>query len=284
LSATRIIIDHPGGPEVLRQETYDPGAPGPGEALVRHEAIGLNFIDTHHRSGRYPLPSYPSPLGLEAAGIVEQIGPGVTTVAPGDRVAYATMRVGAYADRRVVPVDRLLPVPPGLDLRTAAAALNKGLTAHFLCHTTHAAQPGETILVHAAAGGVGSILCQWLRLKGATVIGTVGTAEKIAFAESAGCHHVLVLDTDDIVRRVREIAGAAMLPVVYDAVGPATFDLSLQCLGSAACSSRSALPPARCRRSISGRSTGAARSTSRARALPTTRKRRLEAAALARAD
>jgi NADPH2:quinone reductase len=230
MQGTRIVIDHPGGPEVLRAESYETGAPGPGEALVRHEAVGLNFIDTHHRNGRYPLPSYPSPLGLEAAGIVIEVGPGVTEVAAGDRVAYSSLKVGAYSDVRVVAADRLIPVPAALDLQTAAAALNKGLTAHFLCHTTHAVQKGETILVHAAAGGVGSILCQWANHLGATVIGTVGRAEKAAFARGNGCTRVIVTENEDFVAVVREMTGGRGVPVVYDAIGPATLDGSLRCL------------------------------------------------------
>jgi NADPH2:quinone reductase len=226
----RIVIDRPGGPEVLRAERFDPGVPGPGEALVRQEAIGLNFIDCHHRSGRYPLAAYPSPIGLEAAGIVEQVGPGVTDVTVGDRVAYSAMQVGAYATHRRVPADRLLAVPAAIDLRTAAAALNKGLTAHFLCHTTHAVQPGQTILVHAAAGGVGSLLSQWARRRGARVIGTVGSRAKVAFAQENGCARVIVADTEDVVAEVRAMTGGEGVPVVYDGVGPATFDLSLRCL------------------------------------------------------
>ncbi len=226
----RILIDHPGGPEVLEAQPYETGEPGSGEALVRHEAVGLNFIDCHHRSGRYRLPSYPSPLGLEAAGTVLQVGPGVTEVAPGDRVAYSVMRVGAYSDVRVMPADRLIPVPDSLDLRTAAAALNKGLTAHFLSHTTHVVQPGETILVHAAAGGVGSILCQWAQHMGATVIGTVGNPDKVAFARANGCARVIATEQEDFVAAVRDFTGGRGVPVVYDAVGPATFEGSLRCL------------------------------------------------------
>jgi NADPH2:quinone reductase len=230
MQGTRIVIDHPGGPEVLRQESYETGLPGPGEVLVRHTAVGLNFIDCHHRTGRYPLPAYPSPLGLEAAGEVLEVGPGVIGLTRGDRVAYSVMRVGAYSDVRIVGADRLLSVPDHMDLITAAGALNKGLTAHFLCHTTYEVQPGETILVQAAAGGVGSILCQWARSKGATVIGTVGRAEKAAFAEASGCARVVVLDQENVVEVVRGMTGGRGVPVVYDAVGPATFELSLRCL------------------------------------------------------
>jgi NADPH2:quinone reductase len=230
MQGTRIVIDHPGGPEVLRQESYETGLPGPGEVLVRHTAVGLNFIDCHHRTGRYPLPAYPSPLGLEAAGEVLEVGPGVIGLTRGDRVAYSVMRVGAYSDVRIVGADRLLRVPDHMDLITAAGALNKGLTAHFLCHTTYEVQPGETILVQAAAGGVGSILCQWARSKGATVIGTVGRAEKAAFAEASGCARVVVLDQENVVEVVRGMTGGRGVPVVYDAVGPATFELSLRCL------------------------------------------------------
>ncbi len=230
MQGMRIVIDRPGGPEVLRAESYETGAPGPGEALVRQEAVGLNFIDLHHRNGRYPLPSYPSPFGMEAAGIVLEVGPGVTEVAPGDRVAYSSLKVGGYANVRVVAADRLIPVPATVDLQTAAAALNKGLTAHFLCHTTYPVQKGETILVHAAAGGVGSILCQWAHHLGATVIGTVGRAEKAAFARANGCARVIATDTEDFVPVVREMTDGRGVPVVYDAIGPATIDGSLRCL------------------------------------------------------
>ena len=228
-TATRMMIDRPGGPEVLRLETVALGAPGAGEVLVAHAAIGLNFIDTHHRNGRYPLPAYPSPIGMEAAGTVLAVGPGVVDVRVGDRVAYSALQVGAYSDYRVVPADRLVPVPEAVPLDVAAAALNKGLTAHYLCHDTHVVKPGETILVHAAAGGVGSILAQWARHIGATVIGTVGGAAKVAFAEAQGCHRVVRTDDPEWPAAVRTAAGGGVA-VVYDAIGPATFDGSLLCL------------------------------------------------------
>jgi len=230
MQGTRIVIDRPGGPEVLRQESYETGRVAAGEVLVRHTAIGLNFIDLHHRSGRYPLPSYPSPIGLEAAGEVLEVGPDVTDLKTGDRVAYSAMQVGAYSDVRIVAADRLLRVPDGIETITAAGALNKGLTAHFLCHTTYEVQKGETIVVHAAAGGVGSILCQWAASKGAIVIGTVGRADKAAFAKANGCARVVVLDREDVVDIARKMTDGRGVPVVYDAVGPATFDLSLRCL------------------------------------------------------
>jgi NADPH2:quinone reductase len=228
--AIRIMIDRVGGPEVLRSERVALLPPGPGEVLLKHAAVGLNFIDTHHRNGRYPLPSYPSPLGMEAAGTVLALGPGVTEVQLGDRVAYSYMKVGAYTDYRVVPADRLVPVPDAMSLEVAAAALNKGLTAHYLSHATYVVKPGDIILVHAAAGGVGSILAQWASHIGATVIGSVGSTAKMDFARAQGCHHVVRTDDPDWVDAVRTAAGGRGVAVVYDAIGPATFDGSLRCL------------------------------------------------------
>jgi NADPH:quinone reductase len=230
IEATRIIITRPGGPEVLREERITLAPPRPGEALIEHAAIGLNFIDTHHRNGRYRLPSYPSPIGVEASGTVVAIGPGVEVVRPGDRVAYSSMQVGAYADRRAVPVDRLIPVPDRIPLDVAAAALNKGLTAHYLCHSTHAVVSGETILVHAAAGGVGSILAQWANHIGARVIGTVGSAAKRDFARAQGCADVVVTAEADWPDQVRALTDGRGVPVAYDAIGPATFEGTLRCM------------------------------------------------------
>jgi NADPH2:quinone reductase len=224
-----IRIQRTGGPEVLAWEQVDVSAPGPGEVLLRQTAIGLNYIDTYHRSGYYPLPSLPAVLGREGAGVVEAVGPDVADLRPGDRVAYALLP-GSYAERRTAPAERLVPLPPGIDERTAAAVLLKGLTAHYLLRRTRRLAAGETILLHAAAGGVGLIACQWAKHLGATVIGTVGSPEKADLARAHGCDHVIRYDEEDFVARVREISGGAGVPVVYDSVGRDTFSRSLDCL------------------------------------------------------
>ena len=217
-----------GGPEVLSLDEVEVGAPGPGEARVRHTAIGVNFVDTYHRSGLYPLP-LPSGLGVEAAGVVEKVGPGVSEVAPGDRVAYAATP-GAYSEARVIPADRLVKLPERLSDRQAAAMMVKGLTVHALVRRTHRVEPGETVLFHAAAGGVGLIAIQWLKAIGATVIGTVGSDAKAALARAHGCDHVVVYTREDFAKRVREITGGEGVRVVYDSVGKDTFEGSLDCL------------------------------------------------------
>lgn len=224
-----IRIHATGGPEVLRWEEVPVPHPQTGEALIRHTAVGLNFIDTYHRSGLYPLP-LPSGLGLEAAGVVEEVGEGVTEVTPGQRVAYAGGPPGAYAERRVIPAHRLVPLPDSIDDATAAAVMVKGLTAWFLLRRTHLLCEGETILFHAAAGGVGLLACQWAASLGATVIGTVGSEAKEELARSNGCRHVLVSGRDEVPRRVRELTGGRGVRVVYDSVGRATWDSSLDCL------------------------------------------------------
>lgn len=223
-----VRIHETGGPSVLRWEEVEAGAPGPGEARVRHAAVGLNFIDTYHRSGLYPLP-LPAVIGSEGAGTVVAVGPGVTEVVAGDRVAYAGP-VGAYAEERLVPAHRLVPLPDGFDERLAAAAMLKGMTAQYLLRRTHRVEPGETVLLHSAAGGVGLIAAQWAKSLGATVIGTVSSDEKAALAREAGCAHVVVTSREDFVARVREITGGAGVRVVYDAVGKDTFLRSLDCL------------------------------------------------------
>jgi len=223
-----IRIHETGGPEVLRWEEVAVGAPGPGEARVRHTAVGLNFIDTYHRSGLYPLP-LPAVPGSEGAGVVVQVGDGVAGLKPGDRVAYAGP-VGAYAEERLVAADRLVPLPDGVDDRVAAAAMLKGMTAQYLLRRTHRVEAGETILLHSAAGGVGLIAAQWAKSLGATVIGTVSTDEKAALAREAGCDHVVVTSREDFVARVKEVTGGAGVRVVYDAVGKDTFAGSLDCL------------------------------------------------------
>jgi NADPH2:quinone reductase len=225
-----IRIHAHGGPEVLRWDEVALPAPGPGEALVRHTAVGVNFIDTYHRSGLYPVGPLPSGLGSEAGGVVEAVGAGVTEVAPGDRVAYAGGPPGSYAERRVMPAARLVPLPQTIDERMAAAALLKGMTVEYLVCRTYPVRSGETVLFHAAAGGVGLIACQWLKSVGATVIGTVSTDEKAELARAHGCDHTVVTAREDFVARVRELTRGRGVPVVYDSVGRDTFLRSLDCL------------------------------------------------------
>ncbi len=230
---TRAIRIHAhGGPEVLQYETLDIGEPGAGEARIRNSAVGLNFIDVYSRSGLYPVAGLPSGLGFEGAGIVDAIGAGVSNVAPGDRVAYATGPAGAYAEVRNLPAAHLLRLPPEIDERRAAAMMLKGMTAQYLIHSTFAVKPGDHVLFHAAAGGVGSIACQWLNAMGAIVIGTVGSAEKAALARARGCAHTINYRDEHISSRVREITGGDGVAVVYDSVGAATFEASLDALRS----------------------------------------------------
>ena len=219
-----------GGPEVLRWESYDPGQPAAGEALVRHEAVGLNFIDVYHRTGTYPLPSLPAIPGMEGAGIVKAVGDGVTEVAAGDRVAYAALPPGAYAEARLIPAHRLVKVPDAIPLQQAAAMMLQGMTARYLLRGCYEVKAGDTILIHAAAGGVGLIVCQWANHLGATVIGTVGSEAKAELAKSYGCHHAILYDEEDFAERTREITGGKGVDVVYDSVGQATFMKSLDCL------------------------------------------------------
>ncbi|HEX4259982.1 MAG TPA: quinone oxidoreductase [Acetobacteraceae bacterium] len=218
-----------GGPEVMQWEDVPTPEPGPGEALVRHEAVGLNYIDVYFRTGLYKAPSMPVTPGMEGAGIVVAVGPGVSDVAPGDRVAYAGGPVGAYATERVLPADRLLKLPAAIDTRTAAAMMLQGMTAQYLIRRTHRVAAGETILVYAAAGGVGLILCQWARHLGATVIGIVSTEEKAALARDNGAAHTII-GYGDLPAQVKRITGGAMVPVVYDNIGRDTFAASLDCL------------------------------------------------------
>lgn len=224
-----IRIHATGGPDVLCWEHVEVGNPTEGQARVRHTAVGVNFIDTYHRSGLYPL-SLPSGLGSEAAGVVEAVGPGVTVVRPGDRVAYAGGPPGSYSESRVMPANILVPIPDGVADQTAAAVMLKGMTAQYLIRRTYPVKAGETVLLHAAAGGVGLIACQWLKALGATVIGTVGSDEKAVMARAHGCDHVIISTREDIAKRVREITGGAGVPVVYDSVGKDTFLSSLDCL------------------------------------------------------
>ena len=225
-----IRIHHYGGPEVLRWEEVAVGDPGPGELRIRHGAIGLNYIDVYHRTGLYPLPALPWTLGMEGAGRVEAVGPGVTEFNVGDRVAYASPPVGAYAEVRLMPADRVVALPDTIDERTAAAMLLQGMTAQYLLRRSYRVQAGDAILLHAAAGGVGLIASQWARHLGATVIGTVGSEAKAALARAHGCDHVIDYRRENIVERVREITGGAGVAVVYDSVGKDTFMDSLDCL------------------------------------------------------
>jgi len=219
-----------GGPEVLTWDSMPDGDPGPGEIRVRHGAVGVNFIDTYHRSGLYPLPALPSGLGMEAAGVIEAVGEGVTELSVGDRVAYGTGPLGAYSEARVMPTDPVLKLPDTIDDRTAAAMMLQGLTVQYLIRRLFPVQAGMTVLVHAAAGGVGLIACQWLKHLGATVIGTVGSPEKAALAKAHGCDHPILYRQEDFVARVRDITDGKGVPVVYDGVGKDVFDGSLDCL------------------------------------------------------
>jgi NADPH:quinone reductase len=224
-----IRFHKPGGPEVLVWEEVNVGKPGPGEARIRHTAVGLNFVDIYNRSGLYPAP-LPSGLGSEGAGVVEEVGAGVSDLKPGDRVAYGSSPLGAYSEARLIPADRLLKLPDSIDDKTAAAMMLKGLTVQYLIRQTYRVKSGDTILLHAAAGGVGLILSQWAKHLGATVIGTVGSDEKAKLAKDHGCAHVIVYTREDFAKRVEEITGGKKVPVVYDSVGKDTFLKSLDCL------------------------------------------------------
>jgi NADPH2:quinone reductase len=225
-----IIIEKTGGPEVLAWRDFDPGLPGPGEALVRHEAVGLNFIDVYHRTGLYPMGNLPAVPGMEGAGVVETTGEGVQNCAPGDRVAYAGLPPGAYAQVRRIPAHRLVQLPDAISMREGAAMMLQGMTARYLLKGCYPVKKGDRILIHAAAGGVGLIACQWARHIGATVIGTVGSLEKAKLASKNGCDHPVLYQEEDFVTRVRELTGNEGVDVVYDSVGQATFLPSLDCL------------------------------------------------------
>jgi len=223
-----IRIHKTGGPEVLSWEEVELGKPGPGEARIRQTAVGLNFIDTYNRGGIYPV-AMPTVLGNEAAGIIEELGPGVTDLKIGDRVAYGNAPIGSYAEARLIPAGRLVKLPDGVSDQQAAAIMLKGLTAWYLLRQTYRVKPGETILFHAAAGGVGSLACQWARHLGVTVIGTSSTS-KMALAKSHGAAHVIDYTKEDFAKRVIEITDGKKLPVVYDGVGKDTWAQSLDCL------------------------------------------------------
>ncbi|MEO8304956.1 MAG: quinone oxidoreductase [Betaproteobacteria bacterium] len=224
-----IRIHAHGGPEVMHFEDVPVGDPGAGEARIRHTAIGVNYIDTYHRSGLYKLPM-PSGLGMEAAGTVEAVGAGVAGVAAGDRVAYCSGPLGAYSEVRTIPADRLVKLPDSVADRVAATIMLKGLTTQYLFRQTYKLKAGDTILFHAAAGGVGLIACQWARALGVTMIGTVGSDEKAALAKANGCTHTIVYTRENFVERVKALTGGKGVPVVYDGVGKDTFPASLDCL------------------------------------------------------
>lgn len=225
-----IVLSETGGPENLRWQEVTVGEPGPGQVRLRHTAIGLNFIDVYHRTGLYPLPSLPAVIGLEAAGIVEAVGPGVSDLPAGTRVAYASPPAGAYAEVRLMPADRLVALPDGIDDAGAAAMMLKGMTAEYLLCRTYKVKAGDTILVHAASGGVGLIVCQWAKHLGAQVIGTVGSDAKAKLARAHGCDHPIVYTRENFVDRVKALTGGAGVAVVYDSVGKDTFMGSLDCL------------------------------------------------------
>ncbi len=227
--ARAICFSKTGGPEVLRLETVAVGEPGPGEARVRHRYVAVNFIDIYFRTGAYPLP-LPSGLGSDAVGVVEAVGPGVTEVRAGDRVGYLLGPQGAYSDVRVMPADVLIPLPDGISDRSASTLMMKGMTAQYLFRQVHPLHGGETILFHAAAGGVGLIACQWARALGVTMIGAVSTEEKAQIARANGCAHTIVTSREGIATRVREITEGKGVPVVYDSVGKDTLQASLDSL------------------------------------------------------
>lgn len=225
-----IKIHSTGGPSVMRWEDHDPGAPGSGEVRLHQEAVGLNFIDVYHRTGLYPLPALPAVIGLEGAGVVESVGAEVSGFKPGDRVAYAGIPPGAYAQDRCIPAHRLLRLPDGISSRQAAGMMLRGMTARYLLFGCHPVKSGDRILIHAAAGGVGSIVCQWASHLGAEVIGTVGSPEKAEIARKNGCDHPILYAEVDFAERVKAITGGRGVDVVYDSVGQATFLQSLDCL------------------------------------------------------
>ena len=224
-----IRIHETGGPEVLRWEEIEVGEPGPGQVRLRQTACGLNYIDVYGRTGLYPVGEFPAILGMEAVGVVDAVGDGVNSVSAGDRVAYA-MQIGAYAEARLVDAGKLVKIPDSIDDKTAAAMMLKGLTAHYLLFRTYPVKQGDAILVYAAAGGVGLILCQWASLLGATVIGCVGSQEKADLAKANGCEHTILYRDEDIPTRVRELTNGTGVAAAYDSIGKATFEASLDSL------------------------------------------------------
>jgi NADPH:quinone reductase len=225
-----IRIQKPGAAGVLKWVEVEVGNPGPKEVRIRHTAVGLNYIDIYHRSGLYPLPSYPAALGMEGAGVIEAVGRSVRDLKVGQRVAYATLPLGSYCEARLIAADRVVPVPAGVSDEIAAAVMLKGMTAEYLIRRTYRVGKNDTILAHAAAGGVGTILCQWAKHLGATVIGTVGSAKKAKIARALGCDHVIDYSRQDVAKRVRSITRGAGVAVVFDGVGKATFHGSIDSL------------------------------------------------------
>nr|CDQ33031.1 Quinone oxidoreductase 1 [Virgibacillus halodenitrificans] len=228
--AKRVQFARTGGPEVLEYVDVTPAEPGPGEVRVRNRAVGLNFIDIYFRTGLYPAPSLPSGLGTEGAGEIDAVGEGVKGFAPGDRVAYAQGALGAYAELHVLPAEKVVALPEAISFETAAAAMLKGLTVQYLLRQTYRVKEGETILFHAAAGGVGSIACQWAKALGVKLIGTVSSPEKAELAKRNGAWATIDYTRENVVERVRELTGGEMVPVVYDSVGKDTWETSLDCL------------------------------------------------------
>jgi len=224
-----VVISKNGGPEVLELKDIKLNNPNSNEVLIKNEAIGLNYIDTYHRSGLYPV-ELPSSIGIEGAGVVKQIGSNVQEFQVGDRVAYASMPIGSYSTHRIFPTKKLVKVPNEIDLKNVVTLMTKGFTVFYLLHKTYKVQSGETILFHAAAGGVGQIFCQWAKSLGCKVIGTVGSDEKIEIAKKNGCDHVINYSKDNFAEKVKEITNGLGVPVVYDGVGKKTFDLSIECL------------------------------------------------------
>lgn len=227
--AKTVIIEDFGGPEALKLVDRDPGAPGAGEVRIRHEAIGLNFIDVYHRTGLYPL-DLPHALGMEGAGVIEAVGDGVTHLKPGDRAAYAAAPPGSYCEARVMPAAQVVPLPDAIGFETAAAMMLQGMTVEYLFHRTTPLAKGDTVLFHAAAGGVGSIACQWARSEGIRLIGTAGSDEKCRMALERGADHCINYNTGDFTARVMELTDGQGVDVVMDSVGKDTFDGSLDCL------------------------------------------------------
>ena len=226
--AKAIRFHRQGGPEVLQLDDISVGDPGPGQVRIRHTAIGVNFVDIYQRAGLYPMQT-PAVAGNEGAGVVEAVGPGVKELKKGDRVAYTGLP-GSYCEQRVVPAERMVKIPKGISDEQAASMMLKGMTVHYLIFSTYKVRKGDTVLWHAAAGGVGLIACQWLKKLGVTVIGTVGSEEKAKLAKAHGCKHVVNYSTENFVERVKEITKGKKVPVVYDSVGKSTWDGSLDCL------------------------------------------------------
>jgi len=224
-----VKIEKNGSPEVIKIEEITLGKPGNDEVLIEHVAIGLNYLDNYHRSGLYPV-KLPSGIGIEASGIIKEVGPNVSNFSIGDKIAYSAMPLGAYSTHRIFPTKNLVKVPDGIDLTLATTLMTKGLTTYYLLHKTYPVSSGETILYHAAAGGVGQIFCQWAKSLGCKVIGTVGSDEKINLAKKNGCDEVINYSKEDFAKRVMELTNGKGLPVVYDGVGKSTFEKSLACL------------------------------------------------------